>query len=138
MVEGRTCQTQIPFLLGNLMLATVSIPGVYGGLLDKVPLGAAFAKGLRLTMGQTHVHRYMAPLLARIVAGELDPSTIITHRASLDEAPQLYRRFQRKTDGCVKIVLTPGLTRKEATSRESERVPTFDAPTLPAASAVLG
>ena len=59
---------------------TVSIPGVYGGLLDKFPLGAAFGKGLKMEMGQTHVHRYLRPLLERIQSGELDPSFVVTHR----------------------------------------------------------
>ncbi len=86
---------------------TVSIPGVYGGFLDKVPLGAAFAKGLTLKMGQTHVHRYMRPLLERITRGDLDPSLIITHRLSLDEAPRGYELFRDKREGCVKVVLTP-------------------------------
>jgi threonine dehydrogenase-like Zn-dependent dehydrogenase len=86
---------------------TVSIPGVYGGFLDKVPLGAAFAKGLTLRMGQTHVHRYMRPLLERITRGHLDPSLIITHRLSLDEAPRGYELFRDKREGCVKVVLTP-------------------------------
>jgi threonine dehydrogenase-like Zn-dependent dehydrogenase len=86
---------------------TVSIAGVYGGLLDKVPLGAAFAKGLTLKMGQTHVHRYMAPLLQRIERGEIDPSFVITHRLSLDDAPRGYHVFSEKQDGCIKVVLTP-------------------------------
>ena len=87
---------------------TVSIPGVYGGLVDQVPLGAAFAKGLTLKMGQTHVHRYLAPLLERIRHHEIDPSFVITHRASLDEAPRLYKTFRDKREGCVKVVLKPG------------------------------
>jgi threonine dehydrogenase-like Zn-dependent dehydrogenase len=86
---------------------TVSIPGVYGGFLDKVPLGAAFAKGLTLKMGQTHVHRYLAPLLSRIQKGEVDPSFVITHRLRLDDAPDGYQRFQQKVDGCIKVVLKP-------------------------------
>src|SRR5206468_3956934 len=69
---------------------TVSIPGVYGGLLDKFPLGAAFDKGLTFKMGQTHVHNYLKPLLERIEKGEIDPSFIITHRLSLEEAPGAY------------------------------------------------
>ena len=88
----------------------VSIPGVYGGVLDKVPFGAAFAKGLRLAMGQTHVHRYMEPLLKRIegngTAG-FDPSYIITHRFSIDEAPRAYDLFAESQNDCFKCVLTP-------------------------------
>src|SRR5919108_1008394 len=72
---------------------TVSIPGVYGGFLDKVPVGAAFAKGLTLKMGQTHVHRYLRPLLGRIERGEIDPSYIVTHPMPLNDAPHGYRLF---------------------------------------------
>ena len=85
----------------------VSIPGVYGGWLDKFPLGAAFAKGLTLKMGQTHMHRYMPKLLERIERGEIDPSGIITHRMTLDDAPAMYRTFRDKRDSCIKVVLTP-------------------------------
>jgi threonine dehydrogenase-like Zn-dependent dehydrogenase len=86
---------------------TVSIPGVYGGFIDKVPFGAAFAKGLTLKMGQTHVHRYMQPLLERIRRGEIDPSFVITHRLGLEEAPRAYKTFRDKEDGCIKVVLRP-------------------------------
>jgi threonine dehydrogenase-like Zn-dependent dehydrogenase len=86
---------------------TVSIPGVYGGFLDKVPLGAAFAKGLTLKMGQTQVHRYMASLLNRIQKNEIDPSFVITHRRRLAEAPECYDIFQQKDDHCIKVVLKP-------------------------------
>jgi threonine dehydrogenase-like Zn-dependent dehydrogenase len=85
----------------------VSIPGVYGGFIDKVPFGAAFAKGLTMKMGQTHVQRYMKPLLERIERGEIDPSFVITHRLSLDEAPEAYATFQRKQEECIKVVLKP-------------------------------
>jgi threonine dehydrogenase-like Zn-dependent dehydrogenase len=105
-------ETDRPHVLRQAIMAcrkggAVSIPGVYGGLIDKVPLGAAFAKGLTFRMGQTHVHRYMRPLLARIERGELDPTRIITHRAPLGEAPRLYETFNAKRDGCVKVVLSP-------------------------------
>ena len=86
---------------------TVSVPGVYGGLLDKVPFGAAFNKGLTLKMGQTHVHRYMKPLLERIGRGEIDPSFIITHRLPLEQAPEGYRIFRDKQQECIKVVLKP-------------------------------
>jgi threonine dehydrogenase-like Zn-dependent dehydrogenase len=89
---------------------TVSIPGVYGGLLDKFPLGAAFAKGLTLKMGQTHMHKYMPGLLERIERGEIDPSFIITHRVSLEDAPKMYRVFRDKRDACVKVVMKPNGT----------------------------
>ena len=86
---------------------TVSIPGVYGGWLDKFPLGAAFAKGLTLKMGQTHMHRYMPDLLVRIERGEIDPSFIITHRIGLEDAPAMYRTFRDKEDACIKVVMKP-------------------------------
>jgi len=86
---------------------TVSIPGVYGGLLDKFPLGAAFAKGLTLKMGQTHMHKYMPGLLDRIERGEIDPSFIITHRVALNDAPNMYQVFRDKKDDCIKVVMKP-------------------------------
>jgi threonine dehydrogenase-like Zn-dependent dehydrogenase len=86
---------------------TVSIPGVYGGLLDKFPLGSAFAKGLTFKMGQTHVHRYMKPLLDRVEKGEIDPSFVITHRLKLDEAARGYSTFYNEQDTCMKVVLKP-------------------------------
>ena len=85
---------------------TLSIPGVYGGVLDKVPFGAAFAKGLTFRMGQTHVHRYMRPLLDRILRGDIDPSFVITHRMSLEDAPRAYEMFRNKEDGCIKVLLS--------------------------------
>ena len=87
----------------------VSIPGVYGGWLDKFPLGAAFAKGLTLRMGQTHMHRYLRPLLERVERGEIDPSFIITHRVALEDAPRMYKTFREKEDSCIKVVMKPGL-----------------------------
>ena len=90
---------------------TVSIPGVYAGYLDKVPLGAAFGKGLTMRMGQTHVHRYLQPLLQRVAGGQerepFDPRYIITHRMSLDEAPQAYATFNEHKGSCIKVVLKP-------------------------------
>jgi threonine dehydrogenase-like Zn-dependent dehydrogenase len=86
---------------------TVSIPGVYGGLLDKIPLGASFNKALTLKMGQTHVHRYLPTLLAHIQNGDIDPSFVVTHRVPLDDAPRMYKTFRDKRDGCVKVVLKP-------------------------------
>jgi threonine dehydrogenase-like Zn-dependent dehydrogenase len=86
---------------------TVSIPGVYAGFIDKVPFGTAFGKGLTLKMGQTHVQNYTSMLLEKIVSGEIDPSFIITHRVSLDDAPEMYRTFRDKQDDCVKVVMRP-------------------------------
>jgi threonine dehydrogenase-like Zn-dependent dehydrogenase len=86
---------------------TVSVPGVYGGWLDKVPFGAAMNKGLTIKTGQTHVHRYLPKLLRHIENGDIDPSFVITHRASLDDAPAMYKTFRDKKDGCVKVVMKP-------------------------------
>lgn len=87
--------------------STVSIAGVYGGLSDKFPLGWAFNKGLKLKMGQTHVQKYVPELLKLIEDGKIDPSFVITHRLSLDEAPHGYDIFKNKEDKCIKVVLTP-------------------------------
>lgn len=86
---------------------TVSIPGVYGGVPDKLPLGAAFAKGLTFKMGQTHMHRWMKPLLGRIQKGELDPSFIISHRLRLDQAADGYANFKGRQDEWIKVVMNP-------------------------------
>jgi threonine dehydrogenase-like Zn-dependent dehydrogenase len=86
---------------------TVSRSGVYGGYLDKVPLGAAFNKALRFRMGQTHVHRYLRPLLQRIGEGELDATDLITHRLPLTRAPEAYETFRNKEDECIKVLLAP-------------------------------
>ena len=85
----------------------VSVPGVYGGFADKIPLGALMNKALRLRTGQTHVQAYMRPLLERVQRGEIDPSFIITHRLPLAEAPRGYDLFRNKEDDCVKVVLHP-------------------------------
>jgi threonine dehydrogenase-like Zn-dependent dehydrogenase len=84
---------------------TVSVPGVYGGVVDKIPFGAIVNKALTVKSGQTHVQHYMKPLLARIEAGEIDPSFIITHRVSLEEVPDAYMMFRNKEDDCVKVVV---------------------------------
>ncbi len=86
---------------------TVSLAGVYGGLVDKIPMGAAFNKGLTFRMGQTHVQKYLRPLLERVQRGEIDPSFVITHRLPLDEAPHGYKIFRDKEDHCIKVVLHP-------------------------------
>lgn len=98
---------------------TLSIPGVYGGVADKMPVGALFGKALTLRGGQTHVHRYMRPLLERIERAEIDPSFIITHRVALDDAPDAYSTFAERDDGCIKVVLDPAL-QSTANPRETE------------------
>ena len=85
----------------------LSVPGVYGGLIDKVPFGALMNKGLTLRTGQTHVNRWTDDLLRRIEGGQIDPSFVITHRVKLEDAPSAYKTFRDKKDGCVKVVLTP-------------------------------
>jgi threonine dehydrogenase-like Zn-dependent dehydrogenase len=86
---------------------TVSVPGVYAGLIDKVPMGAFMNKALTMKTGQTHMMRYMQPLLDRIQAGEIDPSFVISHTLPLDKAPEAYRMFRDKRDRCTKVVLKP-------------------------------
>ena len=86
---------------------TVSIPGVYGGMLDKVPFGAAFGKGITMKMGQTNMHTYMQPLLRRIENGDIDPSYIISHRITLEEAPEMYKVWRDKRETVTKIVIDP-------------------------------
>lgn len=86
---------------------TVSIPGIYGGLMDKMPMGAVVNKSLTMKSGQTHVHRYLRPLLERIQNGEIDPSFVITHRLNLEDAPHGYEIFNKKEDDCIKVVLNP-------------------------------
>ena len=105
-------ETDRPLVLRQAIMAcrnggTVSVPGVYGGFLDKVPFGAVMNRSLTIKTGQTHVQRYLKPLLRRIMEGEIDPSYIVTHRMPLDEAPQGYEIFKEKRDDCMKVVLQP-------------------------------
>ena len=86
---------------------TVSIPGVYGAMSDKVPMGALMNKGLTIKTGQTHVHRLVPELLATVKDGRIDPSFVVTHRVPLREAPDAYEMFRKKQDGCIKVVLDP-------------------------------
>lgn len=86
---------------------TVSVPGVYGGLVDKIPFGAIVNKALTVKAGQTHVQHYMKPLLARIENGEIDPSFIITHRVGIDDVPEAFAMFRDKQHDCVKVVIQP-------------------------------
>jgi threonine dehydrogenase-like Zn-dependent dehydrogenase len=85
----------------------VSIPGVYGGFVDAIPMGAVMNKGLTLVSGQTHMLKYMRPLLEHIERGEIDPSEIITHRVPLERAPEMYNIFRNKEDHCIKVVMDP-------------------------------
>jgi threonine dehydrogenase-like Zn-dependent dehydrogenase len=105
-------ETDRPHVLREIMYVcqpagTVSIPGVYGGLIDKIPFGAAMNKGLTFKMGQTHVNRYADDLLRRIEEGQIDPSFVITHRVGLEEGPAFYETFRDKKDGCIKVVMRP-------------------------------
>jgi threonine dehydrogenase-like Zn-dependent dehydrogenase len=86
---------------------TVSIVGVYGGFLDKIPMGSAISRGLTFRMAQTPVQHYLPKLLERIERGQIDPSFVITHRASLEDGPELYKTFRDKKDGCIKVVMKP-------------------------------
>ncbi|MDB4916959.1 MAG: Zn-dependent alcohol dehydrogenase [Gemmatimonadetes bacterium] len=85
----------------------VSIIGVYGGVIDKFPLGAFFAKGLRMGAGQCDVHRFLPELLTRVLNGEFDTTSLISHRLTLEEAPGAYEMFAQKTHGCTKVVMRP-------------------------------
>jgi threonine dehydrogenase-like Zn-dependent dehydrogenase len=105
-------QTERAFALREAIMScrnggTVSIVGVYGGLVDKFPIGALMNRGLTIRTGQCHVQRYLRPLLQRIEDGEIDPSFVVTHTLSLDEAPKGYETFKNKEDDCVKVVLKP-------------------------------
>jgi threonine dehydrogenase-like Zn-dependent dehydrogenase len=86
---------------------TVSVPGVYAGFDDKIPMGAFMNKALTMRTGQTHMMRYMKPLLDRVQKGEIDPSFVISHRVPIDEAPEMYKVFRDKQDNCTKVVLDP-------------------------------
>jgi threonine dehydrogenase-like Zn-dependent dehydrogenase len=112
MKQATMLETDRPIVLREAILAcrkggTVSVPGVYGGFLDKIPFGALMNKALTLRTGQTHVQRYLKPLLERIRNGDIDPSFIVTHRLPLEDAPLGYDLFKHKQDGCIKVVLKP-------------------------------
>lgn len=85
----------------------VSIVGVYGGYLDKIPMGSAINRGLTFRMAQTPVQRYLPQLMDRIVNGEIDPSFVITDQGRLEDGPDLYKKFRDRKDGCIKVVLKP-------------------------------
>ncbi len=101
-----------PNVLRQMILAcakagTLSVPGVYAGMIDKIPFGVAFGKGLTWKMGQTHVQKYLPRLLKHIQDGDIDPTFVITHRLNLKDAPQAYETFKHKKDNCIKVVMTP-------------------------------
>ena len=85
----------------------ISVPGVYGGLADKIPVGALMNKGLTLRTGQTHVNRWSDDLLRRIEEGQIDPSFVITHTVAMEDGPKMYEVFEKKEDGCIKVVVKP-------------------------------
>jgi threonine dehydrogenase-like Zn-dependent dehydrogenase len=110
--QATRMETERPHALRDGILACrpggiVSVIGVYGGMMDKFPAGAFMNKGLTMRTGQCHVQRYMQPLLDRVVAGEIDPSFVVTHRMELGRAPEGYETFKNKRDECVKVVLKP-------------------------------
>jgi threonine dehydrogenase-like Zn-dependent dehydrogenase len=110
--QAMMLESDRPHALRQAILAcrkggTVSVPGVYGGFDDKIPLGSFVNKALTLKTGQTHVQRYMRPLLERIEQGEIDPGFVITHRMKLEDAPHGYDMFLNKQDDCIKVVLRP-------------------------------
>ena len=105
-------ETDRPHVLREMMYVcrpagVLSVPGVYGGLIDKIPFGAVMNKGLTIRTGQTHVNRWTDDLLARIEQGQIDPSFVVTHTVSLEQGPEMYKTFRDKQDGCVKVVLKP-------------------------------
>jgi threonine dehydrogenase-like Zn-dependent dehydrogenase len=110
--QAMMLETERPHVLREAIFAcrpggTLSVAGVYGGFSDKVPMGAVMNKALQLRTGQTHVQRYLRPLLERIQRRQIDPTFIITHHLPIDEAPRGYKMFNDKTDDCLKIVLKP-------------------------------
>lgn len=101
-----------PYALNDAIMCcrkggTVSVPGVYTNVVNMMPMHAVMNKALTIKSGQTHTQRYLKPLMEKVVAGDIDPSFVITHRAPLQDAPQLYRTFEQKKDGCIKVVLKP-------------------------------
>jgi threonine dehydrogenase-like Zn-dependent dehydrogenase len=105
-------ETDRPHVLREMMYVcrpagTLSVPGVYGGLSDKIPFGMFMNKGLTMRTGQTHVNRWTDDLLHRIEEGQIDPSFVVTHRVKLSDGPHMYKTFRDKEDGCIKVVLNP-------------------------------
>ena len=110
--QAMMLETDRPHVLREMIYVcrpagTISVPGVYGGLLDKVPFGMVMNKGLTIRTGQTHVNRWTEDLLGLIEEGQIDPSFVITHRVPLERGPEMYQTFRDKHDGCIKVVLQP-------------------------------
>ena len=110
--QAMMMETDRPHVLREMIYVcrpagVLSVPGVYGGLVDKVPFGAMMNKGLTLRTGQTHVNRWTDDLLKRIEEGQIDPSFVITHKVGLDRGPEMYKTFRDKQDGCIKVFITP-------------------------------
>jgi threonine dehydrogenase-like Zn-dependent dehydrogenase len=105
-------ETDRPFVLRQAIQSirkggSLSVPGVYGGVLDKVNFGAAFGKGIKMGMGQTNMHKYLAPLLKTIEEGKIDPSFLISHRIGIEQVPGMYKTWRDKQDAVTKIVIDP-------------------------------
>jgi threonine dehydrogenase-like Zn-dependent dehydrogenase len=112
MKQAMMLENDRPIALREAILAcrksgTVSVPGVYGGLIDKVPFGALMNKGVTVKTGQTHVQKYLKPLLERVAKGDIDPSFVVSHRLQLEDAPKGYDMFFRNRNECMKVVLKP-------------------------------
>ena len=113
MKQAMMLETDRPHALREAIMCcrnggTISVIGVYGGFVDKFPIGSIMKRALTIKTGQAHVHRYMRPLLQMIENGDIDPSFVVTHVMSLDDAPKAYDMFKNKQDGCIKVVLKPG------------------------------
>jgi threonine dehydrogenase-like Zn-dependent dehydrogenase len=110
--QAMQLETDRPHVLREMIYVcrpggVLSVPGVYAGMVDKLPMGALMNKGLTLRTGQTHVARWTHDLLGRIEQGQIDPSFVVTHTVSLEDGPQMYRTFRDKQDGCIKVVMKP-------------------------------
>jgi threonine dehydrogenase-like Zn-dependent dehydrogenase len=111
-MQTKLSATERPYALSQAILAcrpggTVSLPGVFIGPAVPAPMGAVVGKGLTLKTGQTHVQKYLEPLMRLIIEGKIDPSFLITHRIGLEDGPEAYKTFRDKADGCVKVVIRP-------------------------------
>lgn len=128
--QAMRLETDRPHVLRQMIkvcrkAGTLSVAGVYAGVVDKFPIGVLMNKGLKLVTGQVHVHRYMRELLPLVLEGRINPSEIITHRVSLEDAPEAYRMFNEREEGVVKFVMKPGARRSLGSDETvaSERSP---------------